>query len=234
MRCGSPARSTTRRSRLNRLPTPCPACARRHPRTAGAARKQRQCRCARPSGWRAGACSTWRPRPRAIPALPTEAPGIALAFARLAEAGGDIQFRAAAREAIAFERASFDTRAGGWPDFRFTGTEPDGSTPCSTMWCHGAPGIGLARLALLPIADDTAFADEIETAIAATLDFGRCAAPTICVAAISAGSTSWWRPACGLAAPISTGARPRRQRRASLTAPKPANSACRPTTHPKR
>ena len=39
-----------------------------------------------------------------------------------------------------FENASYDATRGNWPDFR--GDEP--SWPC--QWCHGATGIGLARI----------------------------------------------------------------------------------------
>jgi lantibiotic modifying enzyme len=44
-----------------------------------------------------------------------------------------------------------------------------------TAWCHGAPGIGLARLRSLPHLDDATSRAEIRTALATTLaeGFGR-------------------------------------------------------------
>jgi type 2 lantibiotic biosynthesis protein LanM len=70
------------------------------------------------------------------------AAGFAYALASLAAASGHEEFAAAAAECIAFEDASYDTEHHNWPDLR------GGSQlqwPC--QWCHGAPGIGLARLA---------------------------------------------------------------------------------------
>jgi lantibiotic modifying enzyme len=45
-------------------------------------------------------------------------------------------------ECVVFEDASYDAGRHNWPDLR-GGGEP--LWPC--QWCHGAPGIGLARLA---------------------------------------------------------------------------------------
>ncbi len=41
-----------------------------------------------------------------------------------------------------------------------------------TAWCHGAPGIGLARLRCLQHLDDAAIRAEINTALQTTLDQG--------------------------------------------------------------
>lgn len=106
------------------------------------------------------------------------AAGMAIAWFRLAEASGLPAFREAGREALAFERSAFDARAGGWPDLRFAKT--DGAAPCSTMWCHGAPGIGLSRLALLDLEEDAAFIGEIEAATRATLHYGMRRADHLC------------------------------------------------------
>ena len=40
-------------------------------------------------------------------------------------------------------------------------------------WCHGAPGIGLARVAGLPYLDDATVRAEIETTVASTLAHGQ-------------------------------------------------------------
>jgi type 2 lantibiotic biosynthesis protein LanM len=70
------------------------------------------------------------------------AAGFAYALASLAAASRRDEFAAAAAECIGFEDASYDAEHHNWPDLR------GGSQfqwPC--QWCHGAPGIGLARLA---------------------------------------------------------------------------------------
>jgi type 2 lantibiotic biosynthesis protein LanM len=70
------------------------------------------------------------------------AAGFAYALASLAAASGREQFADAAAECIAFEDQTYDSARHNWPDLRVTG-QP--AWPC--QWCHGAPGIGLARLA---------------------------------------------------------------------------------------
>jgi len=70
------------------------------------------------------------------------AAGFAYALASLADASGRDDFAQAAAECIAFEDASYDAIRNNWPDLRRDG-EP--AWPC--QWCHGAPGIGLARMA---------------------------------------------------------------------------------------
>jgi type 2 lantibiotic biosynthesis protein LanM len=71
------------------------------------------------------------------------AAGFAFALASLSAASGHEEFARAASECIAFENASYDAGHTNWPDLRVEG-EP--SWPC--QWCHGAPGIGLARIAM--------------------------------------------------------------------------------------
>jgi lantibiotic modifying enzyme len=61
----------------------------------------------------------------------------------LAASSGREEFAAAAAECLAFEDASYDGDRHNWPDLRVAGQS---LWPC--QWCHGAPGIGLARLAI--------------------------------------------------------------------------------------
>ena len=81
------------------------------------------------------------------------AAGIATAFIELAAGAvgvgvGD-RFTLAAAEVIAYEQSRFVTDASNWADLRFE-TAGDGTVhTCQTSWCHGAPGIGLARLRAL-------------------------------------------------------------------------------------
>jgi type 2 lantibiotic biosynthesis protein LanM len=71
------------------------------------------------------------------------AAGFAYALASLAAATGREEFARAASECIAFENSSYDAAHKNWPDLR----GGHASWPC--RWCHGAPGIGLARIATI-------------------------------------------------------------------------------------
>ncbi len=71
------------------------------------------------------------------------AAGFAYALAALAAASGRDQFADAAAECIAFEDQSYDAARRNWPDLRVPG-----QPAWPHQWCHGAPGIGLARLAM--------------------------------------------------------------------------------------
>jgi type 2 lantibiotic biosynthesis protein LanM len=94
------------------------------------------------------------------------AAGIALALLRLYRATGDTEFRDAAQEALGYERRAFIPEAGNWPDLRSSAAPLATSAPC--QWCHGAAGIGLARLGGLGLIDDPAAAAEIDTALSTT------------------------------------------------------------------
>jgi lantibiotic modifying enzyme len=69
------------------------------------------------------------------------AAGFAYALAALAAATNRQEFADAAAECIAFEDANYSSEQANWPDFR-RAEQP--TWPC--RWCHGAPGIGLARI----------------------------------------------------------------------------------------
>jgi type 2 lantibiotic biosynthesis protein LanM len=98
------------------------------------------------------------------------ASGIALALAALAQAAGRADFLVGAREALRYERAHFRAAEGNWPDLRsFSQPAQGGEPPCMVAWCHGAPGIGMARLwlhRLLP--QEPELLDEAQIAIQTT------------------------------------------------------------------
>ena len=94
------------------------------------------------------------------------AAGIAYALLRLYETTQDATFVEAAQEAIAYERSVFSPEAGNWPDLRGE------KTSFMTSWCHGAPGIGLARLGGLEILDSAEIKQEIAVALSTTQQFG--------------------------------------------------------------
>ena len=81
--------------------------------------------------------------PHGLNGMSHGAAGFAYALASLSAATGRDEFAKAASECIAFENLSYDAERSNWPDLRGDG-EP--GWPC--QWCHGAPGIGLARIAM--------------------------------------------------------------------------------------
>ena len=91
------------------------------------------------------------------------AAGIAYALLRLHARTNDADVLEAGQEAIAYERALYDAEARNWPDLR-----QDVQPAFWTTWCHGAPGIGLARLGGLGIWEDDQTMGEIEAALATT------------------------------------------------------------------
>src|SRR6185295_17453981 len=98
------------------------------------------------------------------------ASGIACALAALGRAAGRVDFVAGAREAVRYERSYFRPAEGNWPDLRSFARPPQGAEPpCVVAWCHGASGIGMARLRLhdlLP--EEPALLEEALTAVRTT------------------------------------------------------------------
>lgn len=109
--------------------------------------------------------------------------GFAAALARLHQASGEERFRQGAAAALAYERSRFDRRQDNWPDYRDAPGAPSANvTPDFTVsWCHGAPGIGLARACLWGTAlwDDHCIAD-IEAALRTTAAAGDMGCDHLC------------------------------------------------------
>lgn len=102
------------------------------------------------------------------------AAGIGWALAELAAVTGEERFHAACRGALAYERNLFSAEARNWPDFRedTMRERPDAGVGFMCAWCHGAPGIGLARLACLPLLPEPELHAEIAVAVETTLREG--------------------------------------------------------------
>jgi lantibiotic modifying enzyme len=94
------------------------------------------------------------------------AAGISYALFRLFHVTGHTPFRTAAQEAIAYEKSVFVPTVGNWPDYRVSRMVSLHVPNFMSSWCHGATGIGLARLGILPIWKDSAIRDEISIAVA--------------------------------------------------------------------
>ncbi len=102
--------------------------------------------------------------------------GIAWALGELAELSGEARFRTAERAAVAYERSLFSAQAKNWPDLRDMGAlglaGHGDHANFIAAWCHGAPGIGLARLLSLGRLDEAETRVEIEAALETTLARG--------------------------------------------------------------
>jgi class II lanthipeptide synthase len=93
--------------------------------------------------------------------------GIGWALTRLARATGSARHEQLAQEAFAFEDALFDEQEQNWLDLRrLEGLKT------AAAWCHGAVGIGLARLNLDPTLTHTSTRQDVHRAAAATWRLG--------------------------------------------------------------
>lgn len=126
---------------------------------------------------------------RLAPAVPLAglahgAAGIAWALLELAELTGNQEFATTAWQGIGYERTLFSAERGNWRDLRtdrvgdpLSGSDDDrvdgrAGDKFMASWCHGAPGIGLARFAVRGAAADPAVDQEIRTALDTTVRVG--------------------------------------------------------------
>jgi type 2 lantibiotic biosynthesis protein LanM len=129
-----------------------------------------------------GARSWPGPKIRPLTGFSHGAAGIAYALLRLAALTGEQAWKEAAEEAIAFEQSLFSPEVGNWPDLREL---PEDADPHSwkeygQSWCHGAPGIGLARLGGLAILDTPQVRSDLAVALQTTLHSGLLAVDCLC------------------------------------------------------
>jgi type 2 lantibiotic biosynthesis protein LanM len=100
------------------------------------------------------------------------ASGEAAALVKLAVATNYRPYYDAAARALQYERAQYHAHEKNWPDYRTSVaiTEPQ----FMLSWCHGAPGIALARLCLrsTPLWDSNT-AEDLELALTATTEAAR-------------------------------------------------------------
>ncbi|MDC8760954.1 type 2 lanthipeptide synthetase LanM family protein [Janthinobacterium fluminis] len=102
------------------------------------------------------------------------ASGFSLAFARMYSATQEPQYLHACHEALTYERTLFVPEQQNWRDCRELANKmAPGQIVCVNAWAHGAPGIGLARLALLQAGIGGAeIQNELEIAVHTTLMHG--------------------------------------------------------------
>jgi lantibiotic modifying enzyme len=75
-----------------------------------------------------------------------------------------------ARESISYEQSVFNDLAGNWPDFRET-MQMNNRSELTTAWCHGAPGIALARIGGLSILNTIQIEKDVVAALKTTSNF---------------------------------------------------------------
>lgn len=120
------------------------------------------------------------------------AAGIGTALFELWRATSDSRFLYAAERAFAYEQSHFDQTAQNWPDFRNSDVSEmlataDGRIKLAQMvsdrrihatyrprfmsaWCHGAPGIGLARLRAFELTGQPSYLEEARVAARCTIE----------------------------------------------------------------
>lgn len=96
------------------------------------------------------------------------AAGIALALLELFARTGDARYLEGALGGFAYERRHFSAEQQNWPDFRSFSSPNPQQPGYSLAWCHGAPGIGLARLRAFVLTRDEAYRGEAEAALGGT------------------------------------------------------------------
>lgn len=105
------------------------------------------------------------------------ASGIAYALMRLHARARAAGLRDGALEGLAYERSLFDPGLGNWIDPR------SGAPLEQRAWCHGAPGIALARLGVLDVEPDGAVRADLEATLALTRALPSPEPPHLCCGA---------------------------------------------------
>ena len=118
------------------------------------------------------------------------ASGIAHALLELYSVVHEDRFRDAAERALGYEHRWYDPARGNWPDFR-SDAQGGGNEPAYGLaWCHGAPGIGLARLRAYEILGHEDYRKQAEIALSTT-------AAQLAIHTLSAQNLSLCHGACG-------------------------------------
>lgn len=97
------------------------------------------------------------------------AAGVACALGGLHAHTGDARFLVAAARELDYEARQFVPAQGNWPDHRESARPGHGTVACGRSWCHGAPGIALARLGLRDTALAVRVQGDLEAALATTV-----------------------------------------------------------------
>jgi len=127
---------------------------------------------ARGTGWRSSSAFASQP----LAGFAHGASGIAWALLELESATRDGRFRQTALDAFEYERGLYVPEQRNWRDVRefdqLRLAQQVGDNIFMMAWCHGAPGVGLARLRALHHVEDPALRAEALTALESTRDGG--------------------------------------------------------------
>ena len=92
--------------------------------------------------------------------------GIARALLELGTITGDARFLESANHGFAYEDSWFDLSRDDWPDLRMDASSS--SNQSIAAWCHGAPGIGMARLRAWSLTENDSFERSLTTSLRIT------------------------------------------------------------------
>ncbi|ODP28223.1 Lacticin 481/lactococcin biosynthesis protein lcnDR2 [Paenibacillus nuruki] len=106
--------------------------------------------------------------------------GIAWALAELYEETRIETFRNYSNQAIAYERGLYSIEENNWFDLRNRQHRIQKNFPEPVNWCHGAPGIGMARVKIFNIIAEQQTGIEIKRAIQKTLQEGFGGSDCLC------------------------------------------------------
>jgi lantibiotic modifying enzyme len=96
------------------------------------------------------------------------AAGMSYSLSRLTEVLGERRFKDAALEATGYEATLFNERENNWPNL--LAPMKEGGYAFWNSWCHGAPGIGLARVGSLATSDSSEYRRDIAHGVKSASD----------------------------------------------------------------
>lgn len=112
------------------------------------------------------------------------ASGIGHALLELGAVAGEERYVNAGLDAFRYERSVISAAEGNWPDFRSEEAEAavrsERAEKFMWTWCHGAPGIGLARLRALQRTGDEQIRADLRIAVKSTLEKGGAVNYSLC------------------------------------------------------
>ncbi|MEV0272305.1 type 2 lanthipeptide synthetase LanM family protein [Hamadaea sp. NPDC050747] len=112
--------------------------------------------------------------------------GIGWALLRHAARTGDEQALSTGYAAMAYESGEFRDDIQNWPDYRQLPSRPWVQAPAADAvahmhaWCHGAPGIGLARVGIPAAVHTPQVGDDLRRAVESTAAFGHFGNHSLC------------------------------------------------------
>ncbi|AEV72104.1 type 2 lantibiotic biosynthesis protein LanM [Mycolicibacterium rhodesiae NBB3] len=114
------------------------------------------------------------------------AAGYAYSMSALSAATGSDEFCSPTTECLAYEDSTYDSGQRGWADLR---DGADATSPCK--WCYGAPGIGLARIAMTRLAGQPPRTADIERAADCVEHHWPVSTDTLCCGTLGSVEFLW-------------------------------------------